>query len=391
MNVESSPVDENGSIRQDKKNLGKEISSCDTMSTEWLSREDLDRMIKLAESAVASCQRLIAIGDRATASAALTTTSLESPPPPYLRLRRQYCQKSSLTLRLRPPQLDTRATSRRSRSSGLKERPPSHPSALKGWDAALSEEEDRRKRRDPVAETTIKSRSQVHAGKLLIGPNPYDSGSNPSLASVNSPSSSGRLLFDFDCRRLCRCRRRPRKRRRHIRQPRARPPLQSLASVAVILIASSAAAEGTDAFSFVSPISPLVRASEVFAIGLPIYMITFQKPQPHRRPRSMRSRKVKARDDGRWKWPNQLLKEYKGKLAKVAGSNSPPRQFYVYALYGFVRAQVWFKVTGAMSIKKTKRSIDVLKVNWKYRKCGCGSPSPVIDSSSITSYMDASS
>ncbi|CAI0551975.1 unnamed protein product [Linum tenue] len=261
MNVESSPVDENGSIRQDKKNLGKEISSCDTMSTEWLSREDLDRMIKLAESAVASCQRLIAIGDRATASAALTTTSLESPPPPYLRLRRQYCQKSSLTLRLRPPQLDTRATSRRSRSSGLKERPPSHPSALKGWDAALSEEEDRRKRRDPVAETTIKSRSQVHAGKLLIGPNPYDSGSNPSLASVNSPSSSGRLLFDFDCRRLCRCRRRPRKRRRHIRQPRARPPLQSLASVAVILIASSAAAEGTDAFSFVSPISPLVRAS----------------------------------------------------------------------------------------------------------------------------------
>ncbi|CAI0551971.1 unnamed protein product [Linum tenue] len=87
----------------------------------------------------------------------------------------------------------------------------------------------------------------------------------------------------------------------------------------------------------------------------------------------------------------QLLKEYKGKLAKVAGSNSPPRQFYVYALYGFVRAQVWFKVTGAMSIKKTKRSIDVLKVNWKYRKCGCGSPSPVIDSSSITSYMDASS
>ncbi|CAI0430352.1 unnamed protein product [Linum tenue] len=37
----------------------------------------------------------------------------------------------------------------------------------------------------------------------------------------------------------------------------------------------------------------------------------------------------------------QLLKEYKGKLAKVAGSNSPPRQFYVYALCGFVRAQVF--------------------------------------------------
>ncbi|CAI0419494.1 unnamed protein product [Linum tenue] len=64
---------------------------------------------------------------------------------------------------------------------------------------------------------------------------------------------------------MCRCRRRPRKRRRHIRQPRAREPLQSLASVAAILIASSAAAEGTDAFSFVSPISPLVRCGSSMA------------------------------------------------------------------------------------------------------------------------------
>ncbi|CAI0435324.1 unnamed protein product, partial [Linum tenue] len=102
-----------------------------------------------------------------------------------------------------------------------------------------------------------------------------DSGSNPSPASVNTPSSSRRLRFDFDCGRLCRCRRRPRKRRRHIRQPRARAPLQSLACVAAILIASSAAAEGTDAFSFVSPISPLVRAS------VNLYLYFYEKVNQH--------------------------------------------------------------------------------------------------------------
>ncbi|CAL1401995.1 unnamed protein product [Linum trigynum] len=134
MNVESSPVNGNGLIPQDQENLGKE-SSCDTMSTEWLSGDDLDRMIKLAESVMASCQRLIAIGDQATAPAALTTTSLVTPtstvpmpPSPIL---------PEVVPVIEVENTPTRHESNHPKieSSELRERPPSH---VTRWKDCLS-------------------------------------------------------------------------------------------------------------------------------------------------------------------------------------------------------------------------------------------------------------
>ncbi|CAI0549183.1 unnamed protein product [Linum tenue] len=55
----------------------------------------------------------------------------------------------------------------------------------------------------------------------------------------------------------------------------------------------------------------------------------------------------------------ELLKEYKGKLAKVAGSNSPPRQFYVYALCGFVRAQ--HDIAGLLSCPEVRFAKSQIK------------------------------
>ncbi|CAL1407846.1 unnamed protein product [Linum trigynum] len=49
------------------------------MNTEWLSRDDLNRLIRLTESALSCCGRIVTACERTTASAALTTTS---PPAP---------------------------------------------------------------------------------------------------------------------------------------------------------------------------------------------------------------------------------------------------------------------------------------------------------------------
>ncbi|CAL1392131.1 unnamed protein product [Linum trigynum] len=61
----------------------------EAMSTEWLSRDDLNRLIRLTESALSCCGRFVAACDRATASVALTTpsppvpTSIVPPLPPF--------------------------------------------------------------------------------------------------------------------------------------------------------------------------------------------------------------------------------------------------------------------------------------------------------------------